>query len=88
MKTTVVNKRTHPFDVYIGRGSKWGNPFRIGVHGNREEVCDRYIEWMSTQPHLLQALKELKGKRLGCFCAPERCHGDFLAALADRKEVT
>lgn len=39
--TTVVNKHTHtstPNNVYIGRGSKWGNPFRIGPHGNRDDV--------------------------------------------------
>jgi len=74
----VVNLKKEPYDVYIGRGSKWGNPYTIGRDGNRDEVCDKYEEWFPTQPHLVNALHELVGKTLGCFCKPKRCHGDFL----------
>jgi hypothetical protein len=69
--------------VYIGRGSKWGNPFVIGRHGNREEVIDQYGSWLLTQTHLLASLHELWGKQLVCFCAPLACHGDILACMAD-----
>ncbi len=41
-KTTVVNKYKSNFDVYIGRGSKWGNPFKIGVDGDRQTVVNLY----------------------------------------------
>ena len=41
-KTVVVNLRKERFDVYIGRGSKWGNPFRIGADGDRVEVIRKY----------------------------------------------
>jgi hypothetical protein len=84
MATTVVNKRIDPFDVYIGRPSKWGNPFEIGRDGTREEVVEKFQEWLLGQPALLRdAKRELKGKRLGCFCKPLACHGDVLAAVAD-----
>jgi len=91
MPTIVVNKRIEPFDIYIGRGSIWGNPFShlpskmIGVIrvATRNEAIDRYREWIQTQPHLLARLHELKGKRLGCYCSPLRCHGEVLAELAD-----
>ena len=84
MKTTVVNKfHKVPYDVYIGRGSKWGNPFIIGKHGNREEVIKKYQEWIMTQPQLLADLHELKGKTLCCFCKPQSCHGDILAKLTN-----
>ncbi len=73
-------------DVYIGRPSKWGNPFVIGRDGTREEVIVQYEAWIQTQPLLLAALGELQGKRLGCYCAPLPCHGDVLARLADRRE--
>lgn len=79
--TNVVNKKTHnpsSDDVYIGRPSKWGNPFIIGRDGNRDEVVDKYAEWLSEQPHLLKSLSELHGKNLVCWCSPERCHGDVL----------
>ena len=79
--TTIVNKYKDQYDVYIGRGSKWGNPFRIGDHGDREDVIEQYREWIQTQPILLNSLEELRNKRLGCFCKPKACHGDVLLEL-------
>lgn len=100
MTTTAVKintKRPDDYDVYIGRknsripkskpGSdgKWGNPFTIGKDGTREEVIQKYREWiMLTQPELFgQIAIELKDKRLGCWCKPLPCHGDVLAELAN-----
>lgn len=87
--TTVVHCKRAPFDVYIGRparglpGSKWANPFRIGRDGDRAEVIAKYEAWVRTRPDLMAALSELEGKILGCWCAPEACHGDVLVRLAD-----
>ena len=53
--TTVVNKYKDHYDIYIGRGSKWGNPFRIGDHGDRGGVIEQYREWIKTQPDLLDS---------------------------------
>ena len=78
---TVVNVRTEKYDVYIGRGSMYGNPFKIGVHGNRAEVIARYGAWVRTQGQILKSLKSLTGKRLGCYCKPQPCHGDVLVEL-------
>lgn len=83
MKTRVVDKRIAPYDVYIGRGSKWENPFIVGKHGDREHVVEMYRAWICTQPQLLKDIHELKGKTLGCFCKPLPCHGDILAELAN-----
>ena len=58
--------------VYIGRGSKWGNPFRIGPDGDRVAVIAQYERWLADQHHLLRALDELRGRDLVCFCAPRR----------------
>lgn len=83
-KTRVVHIHTSRFDVFIGRPSKWGNPFQIGVHGTRDEVIELYKDWIHKQKHLMRAIKtELKGRTLGCFCAPNACHGDILAEIAD-----
>ena len=79
--TQVVNKYRDSYDIYIGRGSKWGNPFRIGIDGTREDVIKQYRNWIQTQPHLLNSLEELRGKTLGCFCSPQACHGDILVEL-------
>lgn len=84
MKTTVVNVRDEKCDVRIGRPSKWGNPFRIGRDGDRAEVIDKHKQWILTCPTLLTSIqKELKGKKLGCYCYPLPCHGDILAELAN-----
>ena len=85
METRVVNIRREPYDIYIGRPSKWGNPFRIGRDGTRDEVIMRHEEWLlgvipgpngELPPSLTDAKNELEGKRLGCFCSPRPCHGD------------
>ena len=80
----VVHCKRKPCDVYIGRPSQWGNPFVIGKEGTRAEVIAKYEAWLRTQPHLLAALPELRGKVLGCWCAPQACHGDVLVRLADQ----
>lgn len=79
MTCKVVHCKKEPYDVYIGRGSKWGNPFKIGEHGTREEVIAYYRAHLLDCPEKLLALHELKGKTLGCWCAPKACHGDVLA---------
>lgn len=81
--TRVVNCRREPCDLFIGRPSQWGGPFHIGRDGNREQVVAKYREWLIRQPALLREVQTLRGKTLGCDCAPEPCHGDVLAELAD-----
>lgn len=69
--------------VYVGRPSKWGNPFHVGRDGTRQEVIERYQRWLiETGP--FNDLHELKGRNLLCWCAPEPCHADVLLALAER----
>ena len=80
--SNVVHCKRARYDVYIGRPSKWGNPFAIGRDGTRKQVIARYERWLLTQPELVASLHELEGKTLGCWCAPRACHGDVLARLA------
>lgn len=84
----VVHCKRKQYDVYIGRPSKWGNPFEIGRDGTRAEVIAKYSEWVLTQPALMAALGELRGKTLGCWCSPRACHGDVLVALANKTRET
>lgn len=84
MIAKVVHCKDQPYDVYIGRPSKWGNPFLIGRDGTRAEVVQKYRDWLVQQPHLMQSLPELRGKVLGCWCSPLRCHGDVLLELANK----
>ena len=75
-----------PEAVYIGRGSKWGNPFVIGTDGTREDVCEKYKIrlWRLVKDGevTLQDLAALHGKDLVCFCSPHRCHGQDLEKAA------
>ena len=80
----VYNKhhRNAPADaVYIGRGSPWGNPFKIGPDGDRGEVCDRFER--EVLPTL--DIEPMRGKSMVCFCAPHRCHGDSILKALNRK---
>lgn len=89
--TRVVNKKlTDNYDVYIGRGSPWGNPFAMG-HGegpDRAEVIQRYQEYfeekLESDPAFKRGVLGLRGLRLACFCKPQACHGDVIAAYLDR----
>ena len=73
--------------VYIGRPSKWGNPFVIGKDGSRAEVIEKYREWIKSQPALIEAARnELAGKNLMCFCSPQACHGDVLLEIANEDQ--
>ncbi|CAF2937397.1 unnamed protein product [Rotaria sp. Silwood2] len=83
-RTQVVHCRKSNYDVYIGRPSDWGNPFVIGRDGDRADVIRKYRSWIMRQPDLLaRAKKELRGRRIACWCKPEACHGDILAEIAD-----
>jgi len=81
----VLNRRALPRGkwpadtVYCGRGSPWGNPFKIGQDGTRDEVCDKFER--DVLPGLDVA--PLKGKNLVCWCAPLRCHCDALLRKAN-----
>lgn len=72
--------------IYIGRPSKWGNPFAIKNYHNsqsRKLVIEKFEEWIVNQPLLIEDLKELSGKDLVCFCSPKECHGDILLRMAN-----
>lgn len=85
--TAVCNQTKDEFDISIGRGGPWGNPFKIG-HGpgglSREEAISKYKEYFEQEilpdPEKHSALLSLRGYRLGCFCKPEACHGDIIAS--------
>jgi hypothetical protein len=86
-KTTVVNADQEEFDVYIGRGTKWGNKFHIGVDGTREEVIEKFKIYWKDHPELHNdAIRELQGQRLGCHCKPLPCHGDVYVAFLEGEE--
>jgi hypothetical protein len=82
--TKVVHCKKEPYDIYIGRPTKWGNPFKIGRDGNREEVLEKYRKYLESNKKLLADVFVLKGKTLGCWCKPKACHGDILAEFADK----
>jgi len=76
-----------PNTVYVGRPSKWGNPFKIGVHGTREEILRSYRVWidqkLSEDPDFLRPLRD---RNLACFCRlTEPCHADILLKLANHQ---
>ena len=62
--------------VRIDRQSPYGNPFRIGIHGNRDACIIKHDTWFLANEVLkARVLTELAGKDLGCWCWPEKCHG-------------
>jgi hypothetical protein len=85
----VVHLKRDPYDVRIDRQTIWGNPFAIGRDGTREQVIAKYREWIMDDAVMLRAVREkLRGKVLGCWCAPKACHGDVLAEIANSQSDT
>lgn len=83
--TMVTNKdRDNNYDIYIGRGSIWGNPYQIGIDGDRDEVIRKYKYdfdrgFLRPFDNIDKNINEIKGKIIACHCKPQKCHGDIIA---------
>lgn len=83
--TLVVNKdRGDVFDVYIGRGTIWGNPYQIGIDGDRDEVIRKYKydfdkKYLKPFEKIEENITKIQGKIIACHCKPYACHGDIIA---------
>ena len=89
--TKLINiKSNKKYDIYIGRPSIFGNPFRISLDGTREEVIEKYKNYFYKRLEKDKDFKEkvlaLKDQTLGCYCCPEKCHGDIIIEYLDRDE--
>lgn len=92
MSGKVVHCKKSSYDIYIGRGSKWGNPYSHKLYSKakylvktREEAILKYEEYIRNNEELLNDLHELRNKTLGCFCHPLPCHGDILLKLIEER---
>lgn len=78
----VVNIHKEECDVYIGRGSLFGNPYRISKCRTRQMVIDWYREWFYHElknPLFNAEVEKLRSATtLGCYCKPQACHGDVI----------
>lgn len=99
MSTVVVNIKHESADVYIGRGRQrthmlntpigrdgWlGNPFSVEEFGDK--AIDMFVEVfearLADDMEFRRAVLALRGKKLGCYCKPKRCHGDHIAQWID-----
>jgi hypothetical protein len=85
----VVNRLKEKEDVYIGRGSIWGNPYKLenDTAAERKQVIQLYSDYfwdnVKSGQFTIAMLLELDGKRLGCFCKPKLCHGDIIVAAVN-----
>lgn len=93
-KTRVVNRHFEYEDVYIGRGSLYGNPFEVGKDGSLSEVLQKYKDYFYKKlkkERFRIAVDRLKGKRLGCTCRSKAgfrgqllCHGQIIVAYLEK----
>lgn len=90
----VVHHKKKPYDVYIGRPSKWGNPYshqedtlaQFKVE-TRDEAIEKYEALVRSNPETMEMIKkELKNKILSCHCTPKLCHGHILAWIANEED--
>lgn len=75
--------------VYCGRPSKYGNPFKTGIDGNRTEVIAKHKQWFLQNNELIKdAKRELAGKDLICWCAPKPCHCDVILSTVNGPDLS
>jgi hypothetical protein len=87
-KTRVVHCKVDPYDVYIGRPSKWGNPYKLWRESDRPDMLVAFRKYLRARIATGDLdPTELKGKTLGCWCAPRLCHGDVLADFAEGRDA-
>jgi hypothetical protein len=94
--TKVVHCKKDNYDIYIGRPSKYGNPYshldntlaEFKVK-SRKEAIEKYREWIlrGDGRYLLNDIEELRGKILGCWCSPKACHGDVLIEILNERKI-
>lgn len=97
IQTVNINKYDDDDYIYIGRPSLYGSPFSskskniadIQV-GNKSEAMEKCSEYFKDNPDIIDDLiKELSERgvhKLGCFCAPNPCHGDILIDLIEQRK--
>ena len=73
--------------LYVGRfhprfgASKFANPFKLKNCSSRNECLEMYEQHIRATPQLFNAINELEGLELGCWCKPLACHADVLLKL-------
>ena len=98
---TLSDWMENPQHEYIGRGgvvfinkerfpkksSQWANPFKLKKEG-RDKCLELYETWVREKINRegTDELKKLKNKVLGCWCHPEKCHGDILIKILNEIE--
>jgi hypothetical protein len=77
---------------YPKKDSFWCNPYKIDKNNNRDNVLflyEKYLtEELSNDKNFIKELAKLKGKKLGCWCKPEQCHGDILLKFINQLSNT
>ncbi len=84
----VESRKTYKYlkgerSMFVGRPSHLGNPYHIGVDGTREEVIEKYRQWLRTALLVGGPAKRMYGMLgeadvLLCYCAAAPCHADVL----------
>ena len=71
--------------IRIDRTSPYGNPFHMFGDSQRDLVCDKFEATVEADPvRKAVIIKALRGKDLVCWCAPKRCHGDYLLRISNQ----
>lgn len=76
-----IDKIRFPYESSI-----WANPFKITKESGRDECIEQYEKYIRKKiidENLIEELLKLKGKKIGCWCKPEKCHGDVLLKLIE-----
>lgn len=84
LENTIYIGRNMDFYVKGAKSSKWRNPFSVKKYG-RDGCLEKYEEYIRNSD-LIHDIEELRGKELGCWCKPEKCHGDILVKILKESE--
>lgn len=85
----VINCKKEKYTHFIGRPSPLGNPFIIGRDGTREQVVIKFKHYAVNNSEIMELIRQLpENAVLGCFCAPQDCHGYAIKEIWEELNVS
>ena len=94
IKNLRVEKPKNPWDAKVDRSSILGNPYKEGIDGDRDEVCDKHSLYFAKNckgklkkelDHLIEIHKKYGKLNLFCWCTPKRCHSEPIKAYLEEE---
>lgn len=74
----------------IGKKGWMGNPYPESEYGRIECIrrfANDFQDRLESDPEFRNAVDQLEGETLGCYCKPKACHGDVIRNYLEGRKL-